>query len=120
MGKPVGRGVGLALLGALAGCAILAGCASGPTRLPGESDAQCIHRLFDYPARSIPFQAASAACAGDRVVDLTGDRDYQVRASSLNLPFVSHDPKGSDTVVLTGSRLAQPTDQPPPPQLSLH
>ncbi len=97
----------------------LAGCATGPVRQAGESDVACIHRLFDYPARTLPFQAAAAACAGDRVVDLTGDRDYQVRARTLNIPYTSHDPKGSDQVVLTGSRLAQPADQPAPPQLEL-
>jgi hypothetical protein len=99
---------------------LLGACSAASGRLPGESDARCIHRLYDYPTRTEPFPTAASTCAGGRVVDLTGDRYFQVLASSLNIPFVSHDPHGSDTIVLTGSRLAQPTDMPPPPQLSLH
>ena len=97
----------------------LAGCAGGPVRQPGESDAGCIHRLYDLPNRSQPFQAAAATCTGGRPPDLTGDRYFQVLARSLNQPYVTHDAKGSDGIVLTGSRLSQPTDQPPPPQLLL-
>ena len=89
-------------------------------RLPGESDARCIHRLYDYPDRIEPFQTAARNCAGNRVVDLTGDRYYQVLASSLNVPYVSHDAPHGDVITLTGSRIAQPTDVPPPPELSLH
>ncbi len=98
----------------------LASCASAPARVAGDSDARCIHRLYDYPVRAEPFQAAASTCAPGRTVDLTGDRYYQVLATSLNVPFVDHDPKRSDTIVLTGSRIAQPTDQVPPPELSLH
>ena len=98
---------------------LLASCADS-SRLPHETDVQCIHRFYDLPARSEPFQTAASTCAGDRTVDLTGDRYYQLLASRLNLPFVAHDPKNNRQIVLTGSRLAQPTDEPPPPQISFH
>ena len=97
----------------------LASCGTAPTRLAGETDIRCIHRLYDYPARSEPFQAAASTCARGRTVDLTGDRYYQVLATSLNVPFLDRDPKRGDTVVLTGSRVPQPTDQVPPPELRL-
>jgi len=98
---------------------VLAACSNASVRVAGDTDAQCIHRLYDYPSRSVPFQVAAGECAPDRTVDLTGDRYYQVLASSLNLPFVNHDPKNKHTIVLTGSRLGQSTDEPPPPELSL-
>lgn len=99
---------------------LLAGCAGGgPVRQANETDVACIHRLYDYPNRSVPFQTAAFECAGNRPPDLTGDRTYQVQARSLNVPFTSRDPKGSDGIVLTGSRLAQPADQPLPPQLQI-
>ena len=98
----------------------LATCQAAPERLPGESDARCIHRLHDFPVRAEPFQAAASTCAPGRVVDLTGGHYYQVLASSLHVAFVDHRPQRSDTIVLTGSRIPQPTDQVPPPELSLH
>ncbi len=98
----------------------LASCGATTARPAGESDAGCIHRLYDYPARSEPFQTAASTCAPGRTVDLTGDHYYQLLATSLNVPFVSRDPKRSDTIVLTGSRIPQPTNQVPPPELSLH
>ena len=97
----------------------LVSCQAVSTRVAGESDARCIHRLYDYPTRSEPFQAAASTCAPGRTVDLTGDRYYQLLATSLNVPFVDRDPKQGDTIVLTGSRIAQPTDQVPPPELQL-
>lgn len=97
----------------------LAACASAPVRVAGETDAQCIHRLYDYPNRTEPFPTAAADCAGGRAPDLTGDRYYQVLASSLNVPFVSRDPKRDQAITLTGSRLPQSTAQPPPPELQL-
>ena len=97
----------------------LAACAAASTRLAGETDAQCIHRLYDYPNRIEPFPTAAAECAGHGPLDLTGDRYYQVLASSLNVSFVSHDPKNDQVITLTGSRIAQPTSEPPPPQLQL-
>ncbi len=97
----------------------LASCGAAPTRLAGETDVRCIHRLYDYPARSEPFQTAASTCASGRVVDLTGDHYYQVLATSLNVPFVDHEPKHGNTIVLTGSRIPQPTNQPPPPELQL-
>ncbi len=98
----------------------LSSCAAVPPRVAGDTDVRCIHRLYDYPVRTEPFQAAANTCAPGRTVDLTGDRYYQVLATSLNVPFVDHDPKRSDTIVLTGSRIPQPTTQTPPPELSLH
>ncbi len=98
----------------------LASCGATTARVAGDTDASCIHRLYDYPARSEPFQTAASTCAPGRIVDLTGDHYYQVLATSLNVPYVSHDPKRSDTIVLTGSRIPQPTGQVPPPELSLH
>ena len=98
----------------------LAACANGPIRQPGESAAACIHRLYDYPARSAPFQTAVAECSGDGPVDLTGDRYYQLLASSLNVPYTTRDPKGDATIMVTGSRIPQPTNQPVNPELSLH
>ena len=98
----------------------LASCGATAARLAGDTDASCIHRLYDYPARSEPFQAAASTCAPGRTVDLTGDHYYQLLATSLNMPFVNRDPKRGDSIVLTGSRIPQPTDQVPPPELSLH
>ena len=98
---------------------LLAACAAGPVRLAGETDARCIHRLYDYPNRTEPFPTAAADCAGGRPPDLTGDRYYQVLASSLNIPFVSRDPKRDQAITLTGSRLPQSTAEPPPPELQL-
>ena len=98
----------------------LAACQAAPERLPGDTDARCIHRLYDYPVRAEPFQAAASTCAPGRVVDLTGDHYYQVLATSLNVPFIDRDPKRGDTIVLTGSRIPQSTRQVPPPELSLH
>ena len=97
----------------------LAACQAAPERLPGDTDARCIHRLYDYPVRAEPFQAAASTCAPGRVVDLTGDRYYQELASSLNVAYVSHDPPGKDVITLTGSRIAQPTSEPAPPELRL-
>ncbi len=99
---------------------VLAACASGPIRLPHETQAGCIHRLYDYPTRSVPFQTAVAECAGRGPVDLTGDRYYQTLASTLNVPYVTHDPKGDSTITLTGSRIPQPTNRPVDPQLGLY
>lgn len=99
---------------------VLAACsAAPPMREAGGSDAACIHRIYDYPTRSAPFPAAVGECAGNRTVDLTGDRYFQALASSFNIPFVSRDPRTSDSIILTGSRFPQPTDLPPPPELSL-
>ena len=97
----------------------LAACQAAPEHLPGETDARCIHRLYDYPARTEPFQTAASTCAPGRVVDLTGDRYYQVLATSLNVAYVSHDPPGKDVITLTGSRIGQPTSEPAPPELML-
>ncbi len=98
----------------------LASCGAATAHLAGETDAACIHRLYDYPARSEPFQTAANSCAPGRTVDLTGDHYFQLLATSLNVPFNNRDPKRGDSIVLTGSRIPQPTDQVPPPELSLH
>ena len=99
---------------------VLAACSSGGVRVAGETDAGCIHRLYDYPNRAVPFQSAVEECVGDkRPPDLSGDRYYQVLASSLNVPFVNRDPKRDHSIDLTGSRFPQSTDVPPPPQLLL-
>ncbi len=98
----------------------LAGCANGPIRQPGETQAACVHRLYDYPTRSAPFPTAVGECSGPGPIDLTGDRYYQLLASSLNLPYTTRDPKRDATIIETGSRIPQPTNQPPPPELSLH
>ena len=97
----------------------LSACATGPVKVAGESDVRCIHRLYDYPDRIEPFQTAAADCAGGRPPDLTGDHYYQVLASSLNLPFVAHEPKRDQVITLTGSRIPQPTSQPASPDLTL-
>ncbi len=97
----------------------LSACADAPVKLAGESDVRCIHRLYDYPDRIEPFQTAATDCAGGRPLDLTGDPYYQVLASSLNLPFVAHEPKRDQVITLTGSRVPQPTAQPAPPDLTL-
>lgn len=52
---------------------IVTACAASPVRLAHESDVSCIHRLYDFPNRSSPFQSAASQCAGNRTVDLTGD-----------------------------------------------
>lgn len=98
----------------------LAACAGGDSpRQPNESAVTCIHRLYDYPARSMPFQTAVNACSDGHPVNLTGDRYYQVLASSLNVPYVTHDPKRDSTIMLTGSRIPQSTSEPVAPQLEL-
>ena len=104
---------------ALAGALLLGACASAPVRLAGETDAHCIHRLYDYPNRFEPFPSAASDCAGHRPLDLTGDRYYQELASSLNVPFVSRDPKRDQTIIPTGSRFPQSTSEPAPPELQL-
>ena len=98
---------------------LLAACSSADVRVAGDTDVRCIHRLYDYPSRAVPFQIAAGECAGNSTVDLTGDRYYQVLARSLNLPFVNHDPKQDHSIDLTGSRIPQSTDTPAPPQLLL-
>ena len=99
---------------------ILAACANEPVRQPHETDARCIHRLYDYPTRSAPFPTAANECkTGRGPVDLTGDRYYQVLASSLNVPYVTRDPKRDSTIMLTGSRIPQPTNRAVDPALSL-
>ena len=108
----------LPALSLLAVCSTAA-CATADVRVAGDTDVSCIHRLYDYPSRAVPFQIAAGECAGNRTVDLTGDRYYQVLARSLNLPFVNHDPQQDHAIALTGSRIPQSTDIPAPPQLSL-
>ena len=105
--------------GLLALAALLSACAPDQPRLPGETDARCIHRLYDYPNRLEPFATAAADCAGRHPLDLTGDRYYQELASSLNIPFVAHEPKRDQVITLTGSRFPQSTSEPPPPELQL-
>ena len=105
-------------LTALAG--LLAACAATPVKLAGESDARCIHRLYDYPTRVEPFAIAAHECAGGSTVDLTGDPYYQELATSQNIAFVDHNPKQNSSITLTGSRIPQSTRQVPPPELTLH
>lgn len=95
----------------------LASCAAGHDRVAGESDAACIHRLYDYPQRTLPFASAVAACAGSRPPDLTGDAYFQKLARTDNIPFEARDRDRG--IVLTGSRLPQPVDAPADPQLRL-
>ncbi len=95
---------------------LLAGCAGGAVEQAGETDVACIHRLYDFPNRAVPFPSAVAQCAGDRKPDLTGDKPFQLQASTFNIPYVDHDPAGTPGLVVTGSRLPVPTDQPLPPQ----
>ena len=97
----------------------LAACAVAPARQPHETQAACIHRLYDYPTRSVPFQTAADECKAGGPVDLTGDRYYQLLASTLNVPYVTRDPKRDSTIMLTGSRIPQPTNQPADPTLNL-
>ena len=97
----------------------LAGCAGSSGRQPGESAVGCIHRLYDYPARQEPFQTAASQCGGEGPVDLTGDRYFQVLASTLNIPFMTRDPERDGSITLTGSRVPQSTAEPAPPQLTL-
>ncbi len=97
----------------------LFGCAGSTGRQPGETAVRCIHRLYDYPDRQEPFQTAASACGGEGPVDLTGDRYFQVLASTLNVPYVTRDPKRDGSITLTGSRVPQSTDAPAPPELSL-
>ncbi|TLU73801.1 hypothetical protein [Lichenicoccus roseus] len=100
-----------------AGFAIaLAGCA-GPVR---ETDAACVHRYYDLPNRTMPFQSAVVTCHPEGPIDLTGDRYYQLLASSLNVPYVTRTPAADSRLVVTGSRIAQPTDRPADPQLSFY
>lgn len=98
---------------------IVTACAASPVRQANESDVRCIHRLYDFPNRSSPFSTAANQCARSRTVDLTGDPYFQLLASSFNVPFIDRNPKHDSSIVLTGSRIPQPTDQPPPPQVSL-
>lgn len=52
---------------------VLAACAGGASpRQSNESAVTCIHRLYDYPARSMPFQTAVNVCSDSRPVDLPG------------------------------------------------
>jgi len=95
----------------------LAACSGGNPRTGVSADAECIHRLYDYPLRQMPFQNAAGACAPDHPLDLTGNAYFQQLATSLNVPFVARD-KGRP-ITLTGSRLATPSDQLPPPTLQL-
>ncbi len=97
----------------------LAGCAGSTGRQPGETAVGCIHRLYDYPDRQEPFQTAASECGGEGPVDLTGDRYFQVLASTLNIPFLTRDPKRDGSITLTGSRVPQSTGEPAPPELSL-
>ena len=108
---------GLSLL--LPTLSLLAACANVPVRQPGETQVACIHRLYDYPARSAPFPTAVSACHGDGPADLTGDPYYQLLASSLNVPYTTRDPKRDGTLIVTGSRIPQPTNEPAPPTLDL-
>ncbi len=96
----------------------LAACAAGRTDIR-QSDDECVHQLYDYPQRAVPFQTAIRECSGSRTIDLTGDPNYQVLASSLNVPFVTREP-GGEQVTLTGTRLSQPTTEPAPPELHLY
>ncbi len=97
----------------------LAACAGSTGRQPGETAVRCIHRLYDYPNRQEPFQTAASQCGGDGPVDLTGDRYFQVLASTLNIPWTTRDPKHDGSITLTGSRVPQSTAEPAPPELSL-
>ncbi len=97
----------------------LAACAGSTGRQPGETAVRCIHRLYDYPDRQEPFQTAASQCGGDGPVDLTGDRYFQVLASTLNIPWVTRDPARDGSITLTGSRIPQSTAEPAPPELSL-
>ena len=103
----------------MGGAFLLSACAAAPVRLPNETDARCIHRLYDYPNRFEPFPTAASDCAGGRPLDLTGDHYYQVLASSLNIPFIDHEPRRDRVITLTGSRFPQSTVEPPPPELQL-
>jgi len=100
--------------------ALVAGCASGPARQPGESQVACIHRLYDLPARIEPFPIALSECAAGGRADLTGDPYFQTLATRYNLDWTSRDPKRDGSITLTGSRAPQPTTQPPSPELSFH
>ncbi|MCQ8278033.1 hypothetical protein NFI95_06185 [Acetobacteraceae bacterium KSS8] len=95
---------------------LLAGCAGGAVKQAGETDVACIHRLYDFPNRAVAFQNAVSECAGGRKPDLTGDKPFQIQASTDNIPFVARDKAGAPGLVVTGSRLPVPTDQPLPPQ----
>ncbi len=105
-------------LGTLLLTSALAACAAGgaPVR---QSDDECLHQLYGYPQRALPFQTAARACSGSRPIDLTGDPDYQVLASSLNVPFVTRK-SGGEQATLTGTKLSQPTTEPAPPELHLY
>jgi hypothetical protein len=111
----------LRLVPVLLAISVLTGCSAAIGERPaGTSDVACISRFYDPPGRSMNFPEAVGACAGRRPADLTGNRYYQLLASSFNLPFVSHDQPGSDVILLTGSRIPVPTNVPPPPELSFN
>ena len=97
----------------------LAACAGSTGRQPGETAVRCMHRLYDYPDRQEPFQVAASQCGGAGPVDLTGDRYFQLLASTLNLPWTSRDAKRDRSITLTGSRVPQSTGEPAPPELLL-
>ncbi len=100
---------------------LLGGCAGTTVAShTSTSDVACIGQLYDLPGRTEPFQVAAAYCAPHRPLNLTGARYYQTLASTLNIPYVSHDKPGSDVIYLTGSRIAQPTDEPAPPELGIN
>ncbi len=100
---------------------LLSGCSGASLAShTSTSDVACIGQLYDLPGRTEPFQVAAAFCAPHRPLDLSGARYYQTLASTLNIPYVSHDKPGSDVIYLTGSRIAQPTDVPAPPELSIN
>ena len=83
------------------------------------TDVACISRLYDLPGRTVTFPVAVSHCAGQRAADLSGEPYYQLLARSFNLPFVSHDRPGKDTIVLTGSLIPVPTNEPAPPELQI-
>lgn len=101
----------LAMVGAVAGCA-------APVRPVHETDAACVHRYYDFATRTLPFQSAVVECHPNGPIDFTGDRYYQLLASSLNVPYVTRTPAADSTLAVTGSRIPQPTDRPADPQLS--
>ncbi|WP_428375763.1 hypothetical protein [Lichenicoccus sp.] len=101
----------------VAAVATVAACAA-PGRPVHETDDACVHRYYDYSARTMPFQSAVAECRPDGPIDFTGDRYYQLLASSLNVPYVTRTPEADSRIALTGGRIPQPTDRPADPQLS--
>ncbi len=106
--------VPLAVISAVAAC-------TGPATRPAhETDDACVHRYYDLPDRTMPFQSAVAECDPNGPIDFTGDRYYQLLASSLNVPYVTRTPAADSRLAVTGSRIPQPTDRPADPQLSFH